>query len=317
MTAPTGPIIYTSQPPEAMTYEEYLLAVAAVTAALAQVVAAISIPLQAAQLTRADWLSFLTATYPYVVNARQEVSKLARQYYDSERAKHVPPIRIPMFSEEIIGPDGNPIRIEDNSGQLRLVYPRLKINLPSYEPEWYEEAMNAVVDDLIKAGTTDAAIARVVSAPLKEAENAGRRTMMWAVEDDAQVMGWARVEGGESSCGFCAMLISRGPVYKSADTSGLKAKSNTLAVEIWRQAQATGDDSMLDELMNRWHKNCDCKVVPVFDRFNWPGRDQYMYYEDLWRKNAKGKTVEDRFNNFRQAVEGGRRDNLIEFPTAA
>lgn len=301
-----------------MTYDEYLAAVAAVTAALAATVLAISAPYQVIALTRSDWLSFLAATYPYVESARREIADLSRTYYDSERANHVPPVRLPLFDREpIIGPNGRPIRIIDDVLSTALFYEQMNINLAPYSPDWYEEAMDAVVEDLIKAGTTENGVARVISLPVKEAENGGRRTAIWAVDDDPNVVGWARVQGGEDSCGFCAMLISRGPVYKKSKTAGLNAASDTLAVELWRQAAASDDDSVLDELMNRWHPNCDCKVVPVFDRFNWPGRDQYLEMSKAWEDHAKGKTTEDRFNAFRRYIEGGKRDNLIQLPTAA
>lgn len=284
MTAPVGQITYTEQPPEEMTYEEYLAAVTAIAAALAATVTAISLPFQAIALTRSDWLSFLAATYPYVEQARWEIAGLSRRYYDSERATHVPPVRLPIFgTEEIIGPDGRPIRFEGDLEQFGLFYPRLNINLAPYEPDWYEEAMEAVVDELIKAGTTDNGLARVVSQTVKEAENGGRRTAMWAVDDDPDVFGWARVEGNENigSCAFCAMLISRGPVYKRARQSGFNVNSEAVAVEKARQAEASGDGIPLD-LMTKWHPNCDCKVVPVFDPLNWQGRDMYLYYEKLW-----------------------------------
>jgi hypothetical protein len=85
------------------------------------------------------------------------------------------------------------------------------------------------------------------------------------------------------------MLISRGPVYKTADRAG--------------QSPA----GVPEELMTRWHPNCDCKVVPVFDIFNWPGRDQYLYYENLWAEVTKGyaggKNGGDKLKVFRSHLE--------------
>ena len=43
--------------------------------------------------------------------------------------------------------------------------------------------------------------------------NAGRDTIMQEVQRDPKAQGWARVTSGEP-CAFCAMLASRGPVYK-------------------------------------------------------------------------------------------------------
>jgi len=331
MTAPTGgqpgEITYTQQPPEEMTYEEYVAAVAAVTAALAATILAISLPFQAIALTRADWMAWLAATYPYVEDARRQIAELSRRFYDSERAKHVGPVRIPILDGfEVIGPDGRPIRFEDSVGLTGEFWERLNIILAPYHPDWYQEAMEAVYEQLAKPETSDGELAQVINATIKEAENGGRRTNMWAVDDDPVVIGWARVQGGEDSCGFCAMLISRGPVYRDDPTSrrsaptraGLEVEDESLAVEIWRQAQATGDDSELNALMNRWHPNCDCKVVPVFKLADWPGRDHYLEMLEAWKAHAKGDSPKERFNAFRRYIERGRhRENVIRFPTAA
>lgn len=301
MTAPQGQqyITYVSQPPEEMTYEEYVAAVAAVTAALAGTVLAISFPFQALALTRVDWLSFLAATYPYVEQARQDVSELSRKFYDSERAKHVPPIELPIFDvfDQILGPDGRPIRIEDNSGITGTFHERLNINVAPYHPDWYEEAMDAVVDLLMKPNTTDGELVQVTAQAMKEAENGGRRTILYAVPDDPADVRWARVQGGEDSCGFCAMLISRGPVYATKERAG------------WNP------EGIPEELMTRWHPNCDCKVVPVFDTKRWPGRDEYLRLEKLWVKITKpyasyetlpnGKQTMPKLNAFRRYIENG------------
>lgn len=308
MTRPYEPRTrYEEQPPPDLTYAEYLLAVAAVQAALAAVVAAVAVPYQALQLTRSDWLSFLSIIYPIVYSARLDIAELAREFHDSERGRHVKPIRVPAL-DELVGPDGRPIRLDDTTGLTRTVYERLDINLAHYEPDWFEDAMDAVVLEFSRPNVTDRGVAKVIGAVLKETERGGHDTALWAVEDDPRVVGWARVEGNENvgSCGFCAMLISRGPVYKDTPANaGLEVGSEAMAVEIFRQAEATGDDAELMALMNRWHPNCDCKVVPVFNRANWPGRAQYMSYERLWASVTKGYSGLDALNAFRRAIERG------------
>lgn len=311
MTAPAGQITYEQQPPEEMTYEDYLAAVAAVTAALAATVLAISIPFQAIRLTRLDWLSFLAATYPYVDSARTEVSDLSRRFYDSERGKHVPPLELPIFDVigEIFGPDGRPVRFEDNSNITGTFYERLNINLAPYDPDWYEEAMDAVVDLLVKPDTSDGEVVQVITQAMKEAENGGRRTMLYAIPDDDVVKGWARVQGGEDSCAFCAMLISRGPVYvRDPRNAGLDVDDEALAVRFYNQGLATGE-GIPEELMTKWHPNCDCKVVPVFDYMRWPGRSEYLALSELWGDVTGpylgGKKGGDKLKAFRRYLETG------------
>lgn len=305
-----------------MTYEEYLLFISAIMASLATVVGVIAVPFMVPSLTRRDWIGFLAAVYPYVEEARRQAADAARRFYDSERARHTGPVDIPLLDLEFPGPDGRPIRIDDPVGVLVPAWPRQEIYLAPYEPEWFEEAMDAVVDKLLKQNTSDNEVASIVSRAVKEAENGTRRTTLWAVQDDPIVHGWARVEGNENigSCAFCAMLISRGPVYKDDPrNAGLGVRHQPRAVEIWKQADASGDDEELMKLMTRWHPNCDCKVVPVFDRADWPGIDQYQEFESLWGTVTKDYSGLDALNAFRRYLERGQRDdsNILRFPQAA
>lgn len=47
----------------------------------------------------------------------------------------------------------------------------------------------------------------------------GRKTVALTAGQDTEAIGWRRKSDG-NPCAFCAMLCSRGPVYKSADTAG-------------------------------------------------------------------------------------------------
>lgn len=320
MTSPQPGVTYTEEPPEGFSYEDYLAAMAAVVAALAVVLATVAVPYQAIRLTRRDWLNLLAVSYPQVEEARRQAAVLARRFYDSERAKHLGPIEVPRLPDGLQLPDGTPIDVLDPFfGNVKL-WPRLNINLAPYSPDWYEEAMEAVLDDLIPAGASDGAVVKFIGAAQKEVEYGGRRTNLWAVDDDPDVIGWARVEGNENigSCGFCAMLISRGPVYKLDPTNaGFNVDDEAEAVEIYRQGLATGK-GIPTELMAKWHPNCDCKVVPVFDRANWPGKDQYEAMEDLWIDATKNVEPPDTLlNAFRRRIERGDLPAKIRRPRAA
>lgn len=337
MTAPQGEpqergqVYYTEAPPPEFSYEEYLAAALLIQQWLAGMVAAIAAPYQALQLTRADWLGFLAALYPVVDDARRAQAELARQFYDAERAKHLGPVTVPRLPEVITLPDGT--RVDISGGGSVDLWERLNINLAPYEPDWFEEAMDAVVLDFRRAQATDGAVVNVISQALKEAENGGRRTLLWAVDDDPKVKGWARVEGNENvgSCGFCAMLISRGPVYTySPMNAGLNIDDSARAVEVFRQAQAQGNQIPAD-LMTKWHPNCDCKVVPVFNYANWPGRDQFIAMSNLWRdtmkqfeeengrspKQGSAKRDNEALNALRRRLERGDLPRNIRRPQAA
>ena len=99
-----------------------------------------------------------------------------------------------------------------------------------------------------------------------------------AADDDegtGSVIGWARVLTGAESCGYCAMLASRGPVYKS--------KAAALYVTTRSKRYKAGE-------MNKYHDDCDCEVVMVRRGVDWVGRTQFEELELLWMDStAKGE----------------------------
>jgi len=69
-----------------------------------------------------------------------------------------------------------------------------------------------------------------------------------------------------NSCAFCAMLASRGPVYKE-ETVDFEA-----------------------------HDHCTCGSEPVYEGAEWPPNSKE--YQDLWYENHGS------YKDFRAAVEG-------------
>lgn len=228
--------------------------------------------------------------YQYVAYAFEVSALNARTFYDAERRRRV---EAPVIDLDVFRPAQD----------------RHDFTVPEYELEYFEEAMAAVKDDFQPDTATPAALKRTVAVAVKEAQSGGRRTIRRGTESDRGAVGWARVEGGGESCAFCTMLISRGPVYKNANDAGLKSADQQSAIEIYRRFERTGDDDELLKLMNRWHENCDCRVVPVFDRRSWPGRDQYLAAEALWAQVTKkftgGKGGGDKLKEFRKFLRDG------------
>lgn len=255
-----------------MNIEEYNEQQQTLTAAFVALMLRVIWPFRAPALNEYGWTSLLRALYPEVEKNRTESARLGRRFYDSERRKHI--------------------------GE------RFDINLASYRFEWFEEAMRPVKRDIQKSGTSDDAVSRAVMRAVKEIENGGRRTIMRPIRDeevrDPQVKGWARVATGRETCGFCLMMVSRGPVYLSAETAGLDL-DDTSALE----AIEEGDGEAIAEAMTRWHPGCDCKVVPVFDRKNWPGRDAYLQADRMWREATKGYSGKEALNALRRALNSG------------
>lgn len=305
-----------------MNWTRYVRAQAAIVARLTSVLMAIIFPYRAVKLEDADWVRLLAAMYPHVEQARRDTARLAREYYDFELKAH-------------FGPDA-----------------RHNVKLPSFRPEWFEESMEHVREEFSKPGASESSAVAVLEVAAKLTENAGRKTVIRAVESWPEIdedetteledreedealeapdetrpplrlvekqprrVRWARVATGAETCSWCLMLVSRGPVYRSARTAGLQL-DHTEAVEVSRQVDdgASLEDVLLPH-MNRWHDGCDCKVVPVFDE-NWSGRDQWLAAEALWKRVTKG-IDRDKINAFRRAVENGELDDEIaRLPKAA
>lgn len=62
-------------------------------------------------------------------------------------------------------------------------------------------------------------------------------------------------------CGFCAMLASRGPAYKTSESAGLR--------------------------VDRFHENDFCTIVPVFTSKNWEGKEQHKEFERVYNEVVK------------------------------
>lgn len=228
-------------------------------------------PFLAPGLTRLEWIAALRAVYPEVASFRRQSAELGREFYDYQRETHI-------------------------GGQHNSY-------LAEYKFEWFEEAMRPSQRQMMKPGASEEALGQMIMRVAKEVENGGRRTILRAVASDPVEPRWARVATGRETCAFCTMLVSRGPTYLSARGAGLQA-DDTTALELIDK----GDESALDKLKTRWHPGCDCKVVPVFDRKNWPGRDAFLEAEKLWADVTQGHKGKDALNALRRAIESGQLD---------
>jgi hypothetical protein len=106
----------------------------------------------------------------------------------------------------------------------------------------------------------------------------GRQTVLLTIESDREALGWMRVTHGKT-CAFCAMLASRGPVYKSRRSAG-DARSRPA----------------------RFHDHCDCTVEPVYSTATtWPAASRRA--EELWASSTVGLGGQEARNAFRAAWE--------------
>lgn len=288
-----------------MTPEEYAAAQGVISAAAANYVMRFSTFFSEPQLSTVQWLGLLQTVYPQVSRFREESSALARTFYDQQRAFYYPdlprhdrlvePYEFKWFVKSM-----EPVR-----KQVQQPYSPPAV-MARFTLQVVREVENAGRRQIIHAVETDEPVAEAVEAynalprveqrkvtdvrPSQEdvkaklerliSETAGRpevvRPSPKAVTTESRIVqGWARVATGRETCEWCLMLVSRGAVYKTARSAGLKLDDNTAS-----DAYLSGTDAQ--DYMNEWHTGCDCKVVPVFDLENWVGKDAADRALELW-----------------------------------
>lgn len=114
-------------------------------------------------------------------------------------------------------------------------------------------------------------IARAESAAagMRHVLNGGRETVLQSTQSDSNALGWARATSGRA-CSFCALLASRGAVYKS-DTVDFQA-----------------------------HDHCSCSVEPVYRHDAALPAGAARYSKLYQRAAAEGGDVRA---NFRRLLE--------------
>lgn len=120
---------------------------------------------------------------------------------------------------------------------------------------------------------SNSTLVRLLGAVGRLVGDGGRNTVERSVNADSKALGYARVTSGRA-CSFCALLASRGPVYKD---STVKFRS---------------------------HDHCSCASEPVFHQDQpWPGNNRQL--RDLYDKvTADAENSADARRLFRQAIEG-------------
>lgn len=116
-------------------------------------------------------------------------------------------------------------------------------------------------------------IGRTMSAAssMRHALDGGRQTITETVRSDDRALGWARTTSGRA-CSFCAMLASRGPVYR--------------------------DETVHFEA----HDHCSCGAEPVYHAdAAWPAGARE--YQRLWNESTRGLGGAEARNAFRRALE--------------
>ncbi|WP_372663557.1 VG15 protein [Amycolatopsis kentuckyensis] len=128
------------------------------------------------------------------------------------------------------------------------------------------------------------AMVEVSGAASRLVLNGGRDAIDEAVHADRRAVGYARVLGPRP-CYWCAMLASRGPVYRSED----------VALRATERSKRAGKE---------YHDHCMCQAEPVFrhlKRDDWP--EHIRDLADLWSEAKKDASGRKTINVFRTLFE--------------
>ncbi|MGW6745971.1 VG15 protein [Streptomyces sp. NPDC055025] len=127
--------------------------------------------------------------------------------------------------------------------------------------------------------------AQQAAAASRVAMNGGRSTVWNHMRRDRRALGYVRLSRTGTPCGWCAMLISRGPVYKSRESATF----------------ADGD---------RYHDNCHCYAAPVFSMQQYQGSELTALsreYEAQWPQVTKGLSGKSAVSAWRRYIRQKQR----------
>ncbi|MFJ4785149.1 hypothetical protein [Streptomyces sp. NPDC088794] len=209
----------------------------------------------------ASWPAVRAALMPIVQQARTHSAALAAAaYMDARRAAGVP--------------DGG----FDPAGPLQLAIARLESSLDVTGPVEFKKAIAA---GRSPQQAMDAAAVRMVGSTQYLALEGARSVISKSVDSDDQATGWSRVTDADP-CAWCAMLASRGPIYKSERTAGRD-----------QNARFEGDGAF------KYHDHCACQAWPAFTLDEpFIGIAEKLY--DDWLRETRGTGGKRAVNAFRR-----------------
>jgi hypothetical protein len=187
----------------------------------------------------------------------------------------------------------NNARAQTYTASVRYLHGQGLLDTPPlrpYEPQALDKLLTDTVERATVAGDpvteenrtspivveqTQKAVARAVS---RHAQEPARETVQEAADDAGEEIGWARMLTGPKSCGFCAMLASRGPVYRSDKSAMFRGGASADA----------------------YHDGCDCVAVLVRKGVPWEGQQSHKVLEKLWEATGGKFSGKDARNAFRR-----------------
>ena len=301
---------------------EQKAAVAAVVSTAAALAAMYGVQL----LTLAGWRKLLEALFPLVAQQRTASALSARRFYDAQRRINFPTVLQHDIELPATTWDGF---VQAMEPARREVVKQVRMSAAKGDPVVPDKIARPVVlqtakvvqdagrDTIVKAAETDQIpdVVDNLERELKDAVRIEKRAAWGGNTYDVEVpdkptrkdldtdyakaatkiVGWARVATGDETCGWCWMLVSRGPVYTDAASAGLDNPVDDIdALEELGTTNGSQDLKTLQVAarghMTEWHPGCDCIAVPVFDRNNWVGRDTRLRALEDWKAASSAAT---------------------------
>lgn len=189
---------------------------------------------------------FTRALYALIFRYGQASASLAANYYRTARKDAGISSRITIIPSKSANPDQVKTAVNWATGPLRQSTPDL-------------DAFATQIDGLSSKMVLDV----------------GRDTVVDAVKKDPKAKGWARIPEPEKSksgtCSFCALLATRGLVYRSEKSADFRA-----------------------------HDHCECHAEPVFNAYE-PSA-QVREYTSIYYQSTRGLSGKAARNAFRQAL---------------
>lgn len=212
---------------------------------------------------------FIAATVPLIRSRHRDSAGVAANYFQTFR------------TVEGIGGDA-PIRIPD-----RPPPDKLTVSLRSTGLAGTAKAFQAGKSP---QAARQAGFVRMSGAATRHVLDGGRETIMRTAASDSRAQGWQRTTTSDP-CAFCAMLASRGPVFKS------------------RQSATAGSVFSQAVMDFRAHDHCSCNAEPVYRGSSPP--DEARRFQELWDRSQREAeqsgelrrgTANDRLNAFRRQL---------------
>lgn len=146
----------------------------------------------------------------------------------------------------------------------------------------------------------DESFVQAAGAASRHVLDGGNRSVLKLIEENDRLIGYIRVTDGDP-CYFCAMLASRGPVYRTPKRAGPNQRGE-------RNSSGRAGEAFTGAGAWKVHDNCACTVEPVFSsNTEWPGRGRE--FAQLWQDNiSKRYSGDEAVKAWRQFYERYQRE---------